>query len=373
MTKLGFKFLVLLLVPLGASFAQSSTESRINSRVDYFAKYISVFPPDVRDSTQIDTLSRQLTAFIDSVITLRKTGLLGDGEQYYVWMGDLYLYAYNLNIDDSWNKSNEFFKKALEADPTSIKVRMGLASNYCNNWSPTDSTTYSRLDSGYDYLMDVYREGKDTLDETLYHDLFVCGMDFQSRAICYDAMFKYMKYFPGDTEVNEMASAIRAMHDKCVSMEVNKHIITYRDKCAKFEVRYPDGFTLFGEAPGNSADGMARFQIETPVTKTDEGTAIRNSIAIIAIPTSGASGDELFFNFFKRGHLNVDSVRNVPPQNFRTGYFTSHFGIPEEFRGILAITRKDGYYYEISYVATVSTYRKNLAKFLAFERSLVLR
>jgi hypothetical protein len=359
----------LLLLPLSQAFPQDSVKTFIEGRTDYFGEYLSTFQPGAMDSTEAMFLKSELTEFIDTVIALGNRNVLRWDEQYFNRIGELYQYGLKLSMPEAREMSNEYFEKALEVNPHSIDARMGLASNYYTKWNPEDSSTFKDLKRGFDYLMGVYRDGQDTLDPNLYQDLFVCGMYFESKAICCDAIFKFMKYFPNDTHVSKLESVIDSLKERCPQMWLKDHIITYRNDCAKFRVSYPDDFTLYQEITRDERDGRAVLMLETPLTETDEGDSIRNSISIIATPSGGTTMKQLVERFFKSGPFSRDSVRAFQSKRYRSIYFSSHFGIDDEFEGIITVTEHGGYFYEIGYTATVSTFEENLAKFRAFEKS----
>jgi hypothetical protein len=370
MAKLLFSIFFFLFFLGTDCFSQSSYDTYINNRVEYFSEYLSSFPPNVKDSVEASILEHQLLAFIDTVISLREAKALQDDEQYYLWMGKLYHYGYNLDIPGSWSKSEIFFNNVLEINPKSTDARMELASHYGNSWNPGDTSTYKRIYKGFSLLKSIYRDGNDTLNSALYHNLLYFGLCLRAKAVCYDAMFKYMKYFPNDTDLSTYKNMTATVKDECMVMECNNGIITYKNTCAKFKVKYPDSFLLYNEASNQQGKGIGLLLLETPMTDRDQGEAIRNSFAIIGTPTRLTTESELMQNFFQRGRLVQDSVRTLSEKNSKSLYFSTHSGLPDEYQGIATLIKHGNYYYQIIYTATVSTFKKNLKLFLEFEHSL---
>jgi len=347
-------------------------DSLINKRIESFTAVLSFFPPNVKDTTEANIIKQQLLQFIDSLYNLEQRGVLPLDEQYYLWMGKLYHFAYNLNVPGAWKKSEVFYKSALQRDPKSIEGRMALSAHYANSWDPGDTSSYERLDKGYSLLKSIYRDGNDTLNPALYSNMLLFGVCFHSKAICYDAMYKFMKYCPDDTNINTFRSMIGSIKDNHIQMQRNKTTITYENKIAKFKVRYPDDFLLFSEDHDQNKQGIGILMLETPMTETDRDYSIRNSISIIATPTKIASASEVTQRFFNRIQMAKDSVRSINRAQAQSYYFSSRFGEPEKYQGITTIIKAGNYVYQISYMATASTFTKNLNFYLTFEQSLTL-
>ncbi len=276
----------------------------------------------------------------------------------------------DLNINGAWKKSERFYKNVLDINHKSTDARMSLSALYANSWNPGDTSTYENYYKGFSLLKDIYRDGDDTLNSTLYHNLLLYSIGLRSKSTCYDAMFKFMKYFPSDTNIAMFKSAISSFRDKCMKMERNNTTIIYENRCAKFRVKYPDDFLLFKEDPNQEGKGIGVLMIETPMTTRDQYEAIRNSIAIIATPSKLTSNEELIQKFFSRGRLTQDSIRSMPNKNNTSLYYSSHLRIPDEYKGVMTIIKNGNYIYQIMYTATVATFDKNLKFYLSFERSL---
>jgi len=371
MTRLNYLIFILLSIPIANCSSQLLYDKSINKRIEYFSNYLSSFPPQVKDSLEEELMKHQLLTFIDSLQDLRRNNALRNDEQYYLWMAKLYHFGYNLIIPGSWDESAMYYNNALSINPKSTEARMGLSAHYANNWDPGDTNTYQNLYKGFDLLKDVYREGKNVRNPSLYYNMMLFGLTLHSKAICYDAMFKFIKYFPSDTNVHTFESMISSFKDTCIFMENKGSIVKYENTCAKFSVKYPDDYLLFREDHKNK-EGIVTFMIETPMTKTSRGDSIRNSFSVTCIPSNSTTESELTDKFLSRGKMIKDSTCNTLKTVNESFYFSSHIGSPDNYKGIYTIIKKNNYYYQIIYVATLSTYKKNLNGFLTFVNSLAL-
>lgn len=340
----------------------------IEKRMDYFSEYLSSFPPNVKDSIEASNYKRQLISFMDTVRNLRRDGYLRNDKQYYLWMGELNSYGYNLNIPGAWDESEIFYNNVLKIDSKSTKAKMALSSLYANNWSPEDKKTYKNLYHGYNLLFEIYRECKNIHNPTLYHNMLIFSVYLHSKAICYDAIFKHAKYFPNDTNDNIFKGAISPIKDSCIEMKRENNIITYENKFAKYRVSYPDDFLLFKENSNQDGDGIQCLMIETPLTATKNKDSITNSISITATPINIANAVELTNQFITRGGMIKDSSR-IAFNNIESFFFTSRYGQPEKYKGIYSIYQNNHHTFQMIYIATVSTYDKNLKSYFDFEKS----
>jgi hypothetical protein len=353
-------------------FTQSEPVHYVNGRIEYFSKFLSSFPPQVKDSIEAKVLEHELLAFIDTLRNMRQDNALQDDELYYLWMARLYHFGYNLNIPGAWDESTTFYTLALKVNPKSTEGKMGLSAHYANNWNPGDTTTYQNLYNGFDLLRNVYREGKNAHNPALYHNMILFGLSLHSKAVCYDAMFKFMKYFPNDTNLSAYKGMAASIKEECTSWERKKNKIMYENKCAKFSVRYPDEFLLFREDPNQDKKGIGVLMIETPLTLSVYDDSIRNSFSIMATPDSISDASNLTATFMTNGRMIKDSVRMLSGDT-ESFYFTSRYGRLERYKGIYSIIRKGGYSYQVIYVATESTFSRNLKYFLEFEKSITIK
>jgi hypothetical protein len=364
--------LTIAIISLGFdSRSQTPTETRhIEQRISAFSARLSSFPPAVKDSNEAKILSQQLLSFVDSLKDMRNERQIRNDEQYYLWMATLYHFGYNLNIPGSWKEGESFFQKVLELNPKSNKARMGLSAHYANNWNPGDPKSFNNLDKGFSLLHDVYRDGGDSANPALYHNLILYGLFFHSKAIFFDALTKLKKYCPEDTSVSELSNLNSTISDSCIALSLDGSSIRFENKCAGFGATYPDYFLLFRQS--TDGNGISTLMVETPLTRTSSSQLIRNSLSISAVPVHVSSEGKLISTFLARGGMTLDSSCTLSKKQFKSFYVSSRDSHPEQYLGVYSTVTAKNYCYQIIYIATKSTFGKNLPFFLAFEDSVIL-
>jgi len=344
------------------------SDDYVNKRQTYFAYYLDRFPPNIKDSIELNTIKKQLLCFMDTFSMIEKERLTKNKFQYYYQAAKLNEFAFNLNIKGSREKCEGYYKKALEQDPKSIKARMGLSALYTNYFNPDDTSSFRKVDAGFDLLNSIYEEGRDTIDPALYSNRFFYGMLYRSDAIRYDALFKCKRYLPLDTSVSGLKSLLDATSVKKIYMSLNNSYITYENRVANFKISYPVEFILYNENPTDKYGNAITLMVETSMTKGLHEDTFRNSISITAQPIKNIDRENIIKRIIERiGKYNGERISLI--KNAKSVYVSSNLGREDEYKGIITSFQNNAYFFIITYMATNSTYNKNLKYFVDFENS----
>ncbi|MBI4680409.1 MAG: hypothetical protein HY753_04165 [Nitrospirae bacterium] len=102
----------------------------IDKKISYFDEIAGNYPPNIQTEAELAKVIDEWNQTEKELISKSK----GDSESANMELrfGHLYRYGHNLNIKETWDKSEMHFRKAISLSPDSIDAFIGLAVLYVN-------------------------------------------------------------------------------------------------------------------------------------------------------------------------------------------------------------------------------------------------
>ena len=191
--------------------------SEIDSNITYFERHLSIFPPDVKDSTEAKAIEAKLDDFIARVISNQK-----NLEAYkYNWtMGLLYSFAYNLDMKGSWEKCDSHLRKAIELQPDSVEPKIHLAAFYGSSGNPADSSFLQKQYFSLNLLSELRKDGKDVDHPIINYNLCLNAIMVGIQSLAVDAGYEFWKQMKKDSAAISFKSLCEHKKSGCGHLSI---------------------------------------------------------------------------------------------------------------------------------------------------------
>lgn len=362
--KIVFVFMMLLSTQIVAESAIS--KEYLDSNFKYFEKYLSHFPSDVKDSIHANKIGTDLNRFIDQIKQKKDTF---SPYLFNYYLGQLYYFGFNLNIDSGWTKCEQHLLQAIEMEPDSIKPKLELAALYGNSFHPQDTSSYKRAYFSLKMLSELRKEGKDVEYPNINYNLCLTALTLGIQPLCFDAGYDFWKSMPKDSNAVNFKRLIEYKKGGCSNLSSENGRKSYLNKCFHFKVSYFDALILDFESADTSKEHMTTLNLGSPLVKNSKGALIRNAVSVSAWDLKNNDKDLKIGGIIRRFSGGKMLPRNAQIDHLRTTYEYLLGENPESFHAILTFIETKDNLYALLYVATISTFDKNLAYYLDFEKS----
>jgi hypothetical protein len=346
----------------------------IDSKIEYFSFYLSEYNPnDIR--VDKDSLKKELVDFIK--IFESKHYKKRDKYYYYCKLGDLYRFAYNLDIDDSWLKCYDYYRKAIILKPDEFEPRYYLAIHILYS-----ATTVTSFKSAVNYLLPLVESGLSNQHPEIYRLL---AMSYAMGGITKYATKSAYKYFylcSNNPESISLLDLAYAPYSDYIEIKKDLNKTSYCNYCTGFKIEVKTPVKINSDEPyieKSDNNIISFFHLYTPYAVDRNGDSIYNDISIVAYNSNFSLNDWLDHKR-KMGLILSDEVRHTDIDNcIFTRYYKSdlrnieYFSrMNEKFEGIITLVKGEKYYYEIIFCATESTFQQNRRYFEDIENNFTL-
>lgn len=371
-------WLVLILCPFlfFQSFSKTDPVKKedVEQKIEYFKLHLSHYRPDLNQGLK-DSLKVQMKDFIKTFENADNNKK--DKYYYFTRLGDLYRFAYNLDIVDSWQKCIDSYMEAIKLNSNTFEPRYYLAVHLLSSAKAAKSFEFAEM-----LLMPL-------VDSELVkdHPEFYRTMTlmYSVGGLIKDATkyaFKYLEQCPTDPEAIQLLELAYAPYYECVEIINNKDENSYSNFCTGYNIRYKNPGKINSDLPFSEKSKLSVLsftQFYTPYAIDHNGDSIFNDISIIVYDT-GFSLLHWLENQEKKGTVLLDTKRKSEDKGcvFTKFYeldlreITSFSDMTEKFSGIITLIKGEKYYYQIRYSATESTFNQNLKYFEEVEKSFRL-
>jgi hypothetical protein len=360
-------FLSFLVMPSPAHAAKPNnlTMKAIDSSMSYFERYLSRFPPDLKDSTHENKIKIQLSDFISRLLS-NKSDL---DAFFYAWtLGRLYYYGYNLDMDSAWEKCDHYLIKSILLRPDSVEPKILLTALYGSSINPADTFMTKRLDFSINLLSDLRHNGADASHPIINYNLCLEAIALGNQPLACDAGYEFWKHMPKDSSSLKFRQLFEFEKAGCGTLSIIDKTKLYRNTCFNFQVLYPETLIIFQELTDTLNGHMATINLQSPLVKNSSGNMIRNAISVIAWDLSRLDADVKIGGMMRKLGGGKMAPREVKLPRLRSSYECVLGNTPEEFHTILTFIVTAKNLFALTYVATNSTFDKNLKYYEAFEK-----
>lgn len=363
--KVAFQLFIIFLTHITITASELS-KSYIDSSFLHFEKYLSNFPLNVKDSIEAKEIEIELITFIEQINQSKNKF---SPYLYNYYLGRLYYFGFNLDIDSGWNKCEYHLLQAIELEPDSIKPKLELAALYGNSFHPQDTLAYKRAYFSLNMLSELRTQGKDVEYPFINYNLCLTSLTLGIQSLCFDAGYEFWKQMPKDSSANSFKGLFEYKKGGCSNLSAEKYLKTYVNRCFDFKITYPDTLILHVESTDTSKEYMTILNLGTPLVQNSENKLIRNAISVSAWNSNKNDKAAKIGGIIRRFSGGRMLARYIQLPHLRSTYEYVMGESPESFHAILTFLETKDNLYALMYVATNSTFEKNQKYFNDFERN----
>ena len=350
----------------------ASTELKqeyVDSSLTYFERYLSDWPPKVEDSLHEQQLQEKLTGFIQQI---EENETAFNAFRFNYILGQLYYFGFNLDLDSAWKKCERHFLKAIDLEPDSVMPKLILSALYGNSFNPMDTSSFKRAYYSVNMLSELRKDGKDVEYPTINLNLCLAALTLGIQSLCFDAGYEYWKQMPKDSSAEIFKGLFGFQKKGCSLLSAEKGRKEYFNGCFGFKVSYPDTLILYLESTDTSIEHMAKLNLALPLVMNSERAQIRNAVSVSAWDSNYNDLDAKVGGIIRRFAGAEMMPRNVQLQHLRSSYEYVLGKGSEAFHTVLTLLQTDKHLYALMYVATNSTFDKNLGYYQDFEKNFII-
>ncbi|MFX0138225.1 MAG: tetratricopeptide repeat protein [Candidatus Hodarchaeota archaeon] len=358
MTKRIFLFLMM-------NFSIIFPQTDLEKEVEYLRKYIGSWPPRTTNKDSLRYFEKRLMSYIEKI--KNQTYSIQDSSDYYFRLGEAYHFGHNINMDNSYNLAYKYLNKAYNLNPKSIEIRMALGAFY---GSTNPENAFKAFPLFYSIIQDDPEGKYPNARYNLALLSTLVGEEYLGRM----AALEYKKLMPEDTKTSTFLIKItHRIYNTYIKKDTVDNVIHYENTYSGFSVKYPIELKIYADIVYCNRGQMSQLNLKTPKTATASGDSITNAVAVNATPSELSKFDDILdmsINIMVEG--KIIGKRNVNlsiPNKYKSIYFEAARPYGEKYKGIYTSVEGKEFNYVLGYVATTSTYEKNLKYFEDFEKS----
>ncbi len=174
-----------LSLALNVNAEDTSKYKEINNNIKDLFHYAGVYPPQYKNENEKNNANKLFVDTEKQLIQLKDTNK--EDYEIYIRLGDLYQAGHNMNIKESWNKSEYYFKKALSLKPEEGYAYYGIGHLYV-------TTNIEFAKQAEVYLLKALKFGNDDLKIIVYADLAFAKYYQGNFKEAKEYLLKYLKY-----------------------------------------------------------------------------------------------------------------------------------------------------------------------------------
>ena len=359
MTKRIFVFLIM-------SFSIIFPQTDLEKEVEYLRKHIGSWTRALKVSKDsLNYFERRLKSHIAKI--RNQTYSIQDSSNYYFRLGEAYYFGHNIHIDNSYNLADKYLNKAYNLNPKSIEIRMALGAFY-------GSTTPENMFKAFPLFYSIIQDDPEGQYPHARRKLAMLSTFVGEEYLGRMAALEYKKLMPEDTKTSKFLIEItHRMYNTYIKKDTVDNFIHYENTFSGFSVKYPIELKIYADEVYSNRAQISHLNLQTPKTATALGDSITNAVAVTAKPSEFLKFDDILDTFIKKmeggkiiGHRKINLFI---PNKSNSIYFEAARPYGEKYKGIYTSVEGEEFNYILGYVATTSTFEKNLNYFEDFEKS----
>ena len=359
-----FKIIKIFLFVFLLSWSILYSQNDFQAELEYLERYIGDWPPSTTNEDSLKYFEDRLNSYIEKI----KNGTYSfeDSSTYYLRLGEAYRFGHNIDMEGAYDLADKYLNKAYLLNPKSFEIRMNLGVFYASTSPETIFKAYPLFHS----IINDDPEGKYPMARyNLALIAPIVGEDYFGRM----AALQYKELMPEDTMTsNFLIENTHRLYNKYILKDTVESMINYQNSFTGFSVNYPIDLKVFREEVYSNRNQSSVLNLYTPLTPTVLNDSITNAVVIMAESSEHTKFKDVIRIHIENTNSEITGQRKpniLTPYKTQSVYFEAPRPLGEKYKGIYTVIKGEEYNYLITYVATTSTYDKNLNYYEDFEKS----